>query len=82
MENSFKNEMSPSNSSPQNSEKVVKEKVKKKYKSQRGRRIPRKQDPQNQHEFCLCELTEIETECTGPPWVCIRSSRYILWLSV
>lgn len=45
MENSFKNEMSPSNSSPQNSENVVKEKVKKKYKSQRGRRIPRKQDP-------------------------------------
>jgi hypothetical protein len=48
--------------------------------SQRGWRIPRKQDLLNQHDQCIYELAETEAASTGPALVCTRPSEYFLWL--
>ena len=50
-------------------------------KSQRGWRTLRTR-PLNQHDRCSCDLTEPEAACTGPAWICTKSSVYTLCLLV
>ena len=43
-------------------------------------KAPRKQETLKQYEKDSYKIINIETTCTGPAWVCTRSSVYVCWI--
>lgn len=50
-----------------------------KYKSHRGWRTPKLQDPLNQHGQSSDAILETEAACTEPVWACPKPSVFRLW---